>query len=106
MTLVVMVLQVKTSVTCIPQYWIEIPRLLRNLSRDLIGPYRMLVCLLAIAKEEAAEDEGKGDPKPQTKEGQHSREGYLGTEQRLALKSCREKCQTCHEQRQTSAFPR
>ena len=45
----------------------------------------MLVCLLAVAKEEAAEDEGKGDPEPQTKEGQHSCEGYLGTQQRLAL---------------------
>ena len=82
MTVLVTVLQVKTSVTRIPQYWIKIPWLFWNLSRDLIGPYGMLVCLLAVAKEEAAEDEGKGDSEPQTKEGQHGREGYLGTQQR------------------------
>lgn len=41
--------------------------------------------MLVVAKEEATEDEGKGDSKPQTKEGQHSCERYLGTQQKLVL---------------------
>ena len=76
------VIIVKTFVTLIPQYWIEIPQLFWYMSGDQIGLYRMFVSLLMVAKEEAAEDEGKGDPEPQTEEGQHSREGYLGTQQR------------------------
>ena len=64
MTLVVTVLQVKFSVTRIPHYWIKIPWLLRNLSRNPIGLYRILICLLVVAKEEATKDEGKGDPEP------------------------------------------
>ena len=57
------------------KYWVQVPDLVRHLSRDLIGAHGMLVGLLAKAKVEAGKDERKGDAKPHAEQGQHGGEG-------------------------------
>ena len=53
----------------------EVPHLLWNLSRDLIGPDGVLIGCLAETKVEAGKDERKGDTEPHAQQSQHGGEG-------------------------------
>ena len=55
----------KMAVVYLRKDGVEVPDLLRNLARNLIGSYRMFIGLLAKAKVEPSEHKGKRDSKPE-----------------------------------------
>lgn len=56
---------------------VEVPDLLRNLARNLIGSYGMFIGLLAKAKVEPSKHKGKRDSKPEAEQGHHCGEWNL-----------------------------
>ena len=56
---------------------VEVPDLLRNLARNLIGSYRVFIRLLAKAKIKASEHEGERDSKPKAEQCHHCGEWNL-----------------------------
>ena len=54
---------------------VKVPNLVRDLARNLIGSYRVLIWLLSITKVETRENKRERDPEPQAEEGQHGGEG-------------------------------
>ena len=56
---------------------VEVPDLLRNLARNLIGSYRVFIRLLAKAKVKASEHERERDSKPKAEQGHHCGEWNL-----------------------------
>ena len=57
--------------------WMEVPDLLGDLSRNLIGPHRMFVRLFPEPEIGTSEDEGEGYSKPHAQQSQHGGEWYL-----------------------------
>ena len=55
----------------------EVPDLLGDLSRNLIGPHRMFVRLFPEPEIGTSEDEGEGYSKPHAQQSQHGGEWYL-----------------------------
>ena len=58
----------------------EVPHLLRDLPRNLIGAHGVFIWLLAEAKVEAREDEREGNTRPHEQESHHGSEGHLRKE--------------------------
>ena len=56
---------------------VEVPDLLRNLARNLIGSYRVFIRLLAKAKIKASKHEGERDSKPKAEQCHHCGEWNL-----------------------------
>lgn len=56
---------------------VEVPDLLGNLARNLIGSYRVFIGLLAKAKVKASEHKGERDSKPEAEQGHHCGERNL-----------------------------
>lgn len=60
-----------------PYKLVHVPALLRDLPGDLVGAHGVIVWLFAEAKVVAQVDQGHGDAKPHTQQGQHRGEGNL-----------------------------
>lgn len=60
-----------------PNKLVHVPALLRNLSRDLVGAYWVIIRLFTKAKVVAQVDQGHGDTEPHTQQGKHCGKGNL-----------------------------
>lgn len=60
-----------------PYKLVHVPALLRDLSRDLVGTYWIIIWLFAEAKVVAEVDQRHGDTEPHTQQCQHRGEGNL-----------------------------
>lgn len=69
--------QIVSLVKHSPYKLVHIPTLLRNLPGDLVGANRVIIWLFTEAKVVAQVDQGHGDTKPHTQQGQHCGERNL-----------------------------